>query len=169
MISFDKMGIYIAVPTCPALVLRSVRQSDLEYLRQWKNQQKQFFFFQKEITVNQQKQWYESFKQRPHDLMFITEYREKVFGCMGIRWLENHWDIYNVILGLQEFGGRGLMGSAFATMINLAGSLNEGPISLKVLRHNPAVKWYQNWGFQITESDDSFFSMIFHSQKPRRL
>jgi len=161
MISFDKTQIQIAAPTLPALVLRSVSLSDLEHLRRWKNGPKQFFFHQDEITENQQRQWYESFKQRPHDLMFMIEYRKKIFGFMGIRWQESHWDIYNVILGLQEFGGRGLMGRAFAAMLDFAVSLNEGLISLQVLKHNPAVKWYQNQGFQITESHDSFFYMIF--------
>jgi len=164
---FDKSAIYIVVPKLPALVLRSASQLDLGCLRKWKNEQKLFFFHKEEITENQQMQWYESFKQRDHDLMLMTEYNQKMFGCMGIRLQENQWDIYNVILGLPEFGGRGLMGLAFASMLDLAGSLNSAPISLQVLKHNPAVKWYQDQGFQITKSNDSSFFMTFEHKKLR--
>ena len=168
MISFDKLVIRIVVPTLPALVLRSASQSDLEFLRKWKNEQKLFFFHQDEITANQQKQWYESFKQRPHDIMLITEYNQQIFGCMGIRWRENNWDIYNVILGLQEFGGRGLMGLAFSELLNLASSLKSAKISLQVLKKNPAVKWYQKQGFEIAKTHDSFFLMILQPQQTKR-
>jgi ribosomal protein S18 acetylase RimI-like enzyme len=165
MSSFDKSEIHIVVPTLPALVLRSVSQTDLEFLRKWKNEQKLFFLYQDEITANQQEQWYESFKQRPNDIMLITEYSQQIFGCMGIRWREHNWDVYNVILGLQEFGGRGLMGLAFSKLLNLAGSLKSAKISLQVLKTNPAVKWYQKQGFEIVETHDSFFFMIFQPQQ----
>lgn len=162
---FDKWSIHIIVPTLPTLVLRSASLSDLEYLRTWKNGQKKYFYHQEEITEPQQRQWYESFKQRPYDLMLMTEYNQQIFGCMGIRWQENRWDVYNVILGLQEFGGRGLMGLAFAELLDLAGSLKSAPISLQVLKHNPAVKWYQKQGFEIAETHNSFFFMIYQSQE----
>jgi len=168
MNAFDKSTIHIVVPAVPALVLRSAGQSDLELLRQWKNAQKQFFFHQQEITQEQQLNWYESYIERPYDLMLMVEFEHRLFGCMGIRWQENHWDIYNVILGLQEFGGRGLMGHAFAAMLDFAGSLKAGPISLQVLKHNPAVKWYLKQGFEITETHDSFFFMIFQPQPAKR-
>lgn len=168
MNSFDKSAIHIVIPTLPALVLRSAGQADLEYLRQWKNEQKQFFFHQEEITQEQQGKWYESFVSRPDDVMLMAEYEHRLFGCMGIRWQENHWDIYNVILGLQEFGGRGLMGRAFAAMLDLAGSLKDAPISLQVLKHNPAATWYQKQGFEITETHESFFFMIFQPNQTQK-
>jgi ribosomal protein S18 acetylase RimI-like enzyme len=165
---FDKSVIHIVVPTSTELILRSAKQSDMDYLRKWKNEQKQFFFYQEEITSNQQGEWYESFKQRPNDLMLMTEYNQQIFGCMGIRWKENRWDVYNVILGLQEFGGRGLMGLAFTSLLDLVNSLKSAPISLQVLRHNPALKWYQKQGFEITETHESFFFMTFQPKQSLR-
>lgn len=158
---FDKSTIDIVVPKLSDLVLRSVNRSDLESLRQWKNQQKQFFFHQEEITANQQEKWFELFEQRPYDIMLIIEYKHQILGSMGVRWHNNQWDVYNVILGIKEFGGRGLMGFAFKEMLGLANALKTGPISLKVLKQNPAVRWYQKNGFKIIESYDSFFLMIF--------
>jgi RimJ/RimL family protein N-acetyltransferase len=168
MNSLDKSAIHIVIPTRPALTVRSAGQADLEHLRQWKNEQKQFFFHQEEITANKQWQWYESFKNRPHDLMLMAEYEQQVFGCMGIRWQQNHWDIYNVILGLKEFGGRGLMGLAFSAMLDFADTFKAAPISLQVLKKNPAVTWYQKQGFEITETHELFFFMIFQTNQTQK-
>lgn len=169
MSSFDKSAIHILVSTLPDLVLRSASRSDLEYLRKWKNEQKQFFFHKEEINLSQQEQWYKSFAKRPYDIMLMIEYKQQIFGCMGIRWQDNCWDIYNVILGRQEFGNRGLMGLAFAAMLNLACSCKSGPICLQVLKHNPAVIWYEKQGFEIVETHDSFFFMTFQQQSIKRL
>lgn len=160
---FDKSTILIVVPQLPSLVLRSIVEADLEFLRQWKNSQRQYFFHQEEIDPNQHRQWWESFSLRPYDIMLITEYEKQRVGCMGVRWQEDHWDIYNVILGAQEFGGRGFMGLAFSALLDYAFALKPSPIRLQVLKHNPAVKWYQKQGFEINEIHDSFYAMTFQS------
>jgi RimJ/RimL family protein N-acetyltransferase len=167
MNSFDKTTIRIVVPSRPELVLRSAGEADLEHLRKWKNEQKQFFFYQEEITHNQQDQWYEGYLKRPNDIILMTEYEQQIFGCMGIRWQENHWDIYNVILGFRKFGGRGLMGNAFSAMLDFAVAYKASPISLQVLKKNPAVQWYQKQGFEITETRESFFLMMFNANQTK--
>jgi ribosomal protein S18 acetylase RimI-like enzyme len=161
MSHFDKSKIYIAVPSIVGLGLRAIGEEDLMFLRQWKNQQKQFFFHQQDISPEQQMQWFESFVTRPHDLLFMTVYAGHVFGCMGIRWLDSYWDIYNVILGDDAFGKRGLMGNAFNSLLHYALTLKSAPITLQVLKHNPAVGWYHKHGFKITEEYDNHFSMTY--------
>jgi ribosomal protein S18 acetylase RimI-like enzyme len=167
MFEFDKSTIAIVVPKLPALGLRAASQADLDLLRKWKNEQRQFFFHQEEITEDQQKQWYESFIKRPYDLMLMTTYEQQVFGCLGIRWQEDHWDIYNIILGLQDFGSRGLMGQSFAALLAYAITLKQAPITLQVLKHNPAVAWYQKQRFGITEIHESHFSMKYQPNLKR--
>jgi RimJ/RimL family protein N-acetyltransferase len=93
--------------------------------------------------------------------MFMTIFDGQSFGCMGIRWLDNAWDIYNVILGRPEFGGRGLMSQAFKTMLAYALSVKRSPIALQVLKHNPAVKWYLKNQFVITAERDDHYAMLF--------
>lgn len=158
---FDKSTIRIAVPKVPELELRAAGQADLDLLRTWKNEQKQFFFHQEEITVVQQSRWYGSFINRPYDLLLMTVFEQRVFGCMGIRWQEDHWDIYNVILGLQDFGRKGLMGKSFSAILAYAITLKQAPIKLQVLKRNPAVAWYQKQGFSITATHESHFSMMY--------
>lgn len=161
MSNFDKSNVQIVVSSHPKLELRSASHRDLEYLREWKNNEKNFFFHQEEITSDQQQQWFELFENRPNDLMFMIECERQVFGCMGIRLQDDCWDVYNVILGLKKFGGCGLMGSAFGSMLQLAQSLHPVPVTLQVLKHNPAVRWYQKQGFEVVETYDSHFFMIY--------
>lgn len=169
MSHFDKSTIRIVVPAVPGLELRAATGADLESLRHWKNEQRRFFFFQEEITKTQQKQWFDAFMERSHDLMLMTMFEEQVFGCMGIRWQGDLWDIYNVILGLPDFGKRGLMRHAFAAMLDYAIALKPGPITLKVLKRNPAVDWYKKHGFRITESHEQHFSMSYKSNSENGL
>ena len=104
--NINKSEIRLEVATVPGLELRSASQTDLENLRTWKNKEKQYFFYQEEISKELQLNWFESFKLRPDDFMFMTVFEGHVFGCMGIRWQKDFWDVYNVIVGLPEFSGR---------------------------------------------------------------
>lgn len=164
MSPFDKSAIHIVVPSASGLELRSATSEDMERLRQWKNAQRQFFFHQEEISQSQQRQWFDALEQRSHDLMLMAVFEGQVFGCMGIRWQADHWDIYNVILGLPDYGKRGLMGQAFAAMLAYATALKSAPITLQVFKHNPAVDWYQKQGFRITETHETHFSMLYQSK-----
>lgn len=157
----SKDSIILAVQGNSHLMLRAAAAADLEDLRQWKNDQREFFFYKNEISLDQQKIWYAAFQSRPLDLMFMTILDGQSFGCMGIRWLDNAWDIYNVILGRPEFGGRGLMSQAFKTMLAHALSVKRSPIALQVLKHNPAVKWYLKNQFVITAERDDHYAMLF--------
>ena len=159
--AFDKSAIRFMVSNMPTLELRAAGEQDLENLRLWKNQQKQFFFHQQDISAEQQRQWFEAFVKRPYDLLTMTVYGGEVFGCMGIRWDDGYWDIYNVILGDPAFGRRGLMGRAFDALLGYALSIKQAPITLRVLRHNPVVGWYQKHGFTITDERLNYYFMIY--------
>lgn len=141
----------------PDLRLRSATTRDLENLRAWKNAQSQFFFHQTEISPAQQLAWFDAFVQRPNDYMLMVEHQGTAKGCMGIRLLDAEWDIYNVILGDPAFGRQGHMGRAFAAMLAMALQQRDLPITLKVLKHNPAVGWYLKNGFTTAfEAEDHF-------------
>jgi RimJ/RimL family protein N-acetyltransferase len=159
----DKSKSEITVKKHPFLILKIADQTDLELLRQWKNEQKQFFFSKEEISIEQQLIWYYAYEKRQNDFMFMTSYDSQIFGCMGIRWKENCWDVYNVILGLKEFGGRGLMSLTLKELITFALTIKVAPITLQVLKDNPAVNFYSKQGFSITETHETYFSMLFQS------
>jgi RimJ/RimL family protein N-acetyltransferase len=147
----------IAIEVSPGLHLRAAAVADMEHLRAWKNAQRQFFFYQEVISPEQQRTWFDAFVQRPDDYMLMVEYQGTPMGCMGIRLLETEWDIYNVILGDGTHGKQGHMGRAFAAMLALAQQQHDLPITLKVLKHNPAVGWYLKNGFvKASEAEDHY-------------
>ncbi len=139
------------------LCLRSANAADLENLRNWKNSQHRFFFNQDLINPEQQQLWFSHFAQRPHDYMLMVCIQSTAIGCMGIRLLNSEWDIYNVILGDATYGRKGHMGRALSTMIDMTLQQSNLPITLKVLKNNPAVGWYLKNGFvSLFEADDHY-------------
>lgn len=147
----------VAMDVTPTLSLRSAKTHDLDHLRQWKNDQRQYFFHQEVISPAQQQQWFSAFVQRPHDYLLMVELNGTSIGCMGIRMLASEWDIYNVILGDAGYAKQGHMGCAFAAMLKMALAKSDLPITLKVLKHNPAVGWYLKNGFVTAfEAEDHY-------------
>lgn len=133
--------------------------ADLENLRIWKNSNKKAFYHKVDISTEMQTQWFKAHQTRTNDHMFIVEYDSRAVGCMGIRLIATSWDIYNVILGLCEYGGKRIMSYALATMIRFGRSIHCVPVTLTVLKDNPAVSWYKRQGFVITSASDDSFSM----------
>jgi RimJ/RimL family protein N-acetyltransferase len=155
----------VIVPgTSANLALRAAEECDLPALREWKNLQSEFFFFKGHISAEQQTAWFAGFMQRPEDFMFMVDSGVDTIGCMGIRQLDDGWDIYNVILGSAAYSGKGLMSQAFQEMLTFASQRAERPISLKVLKHNPAVGWYQKNGFVIDSTADDHYFMLFKAK-----
>jgi RimJ/RimL family protein N-acetyltransferase len=157
----DKNSLIVRVFGENNLLLRSASSGDLENLRLWKNAQRQYFFHKNEISQEQQLSWFSSFQSRADDYMFIAESDGQSFGCMGIRLLDKVWDVYNIILGIPEFGGHGFMSRAFNQMIDFGRANRDLPVTLQVLKANPAVSWYAKNGFVVSAENDDHFSMIF--------
>jgi RimJ/RimL family protein N-acetyltransferase len=132
----------------PGILLRTIGYEDLGNLRNWKNENRQFFFFQGIISPEDQRNWFEGYLQREHDYMFMVLSDGGIIGCMGFRLQDGKGDIYNVILGVPEMGGRGTMGKAFNVMCSYALKNYPSGLGLKVLTENPARDWYLRNGFQ---------------------
>jgi Acetyltransferase (GNAT) domain len=153
--------------------LRSITEADLEDLRIWKNQNKQFFFYQSDITLEQQKKWFEGFQNRPMDYMFVVEQTSdsQTVGCMGFRLLkeENTVDVYNIMRGKESDNKAFSMSDAFQTMISFILTISSLPISCKVLCENPALKWYSLNYFESSEIIDDYVLMkLNHSLFPTK-
>jgi RimJ/RimL family protein N-acetyltransferase len=142
--------------------LRCAELPDIEYLRLLKNAHRQFFFYKQEITEEQQEVWYSAYHERLDDFMFIVWLDDNKIGCMGIRLLDNKWDVYNVILGDNEFKGTGIMGQSFQAMLSFARGRRDAPIGLSVLKNNPAIWWYKKNGFKIDSETPDHFEMSFN-------
>jgi RimJ/RimL family protein N-acetyltransferase len=162
MNSFLKENYNVVVDIERKIVLRSATLNDNENLRKWKNSQKMYFFYQDEIDQEMQNQWFAKYCSRELDIMVIIEINKIPIGCMAIRFIDDKWDIYNVILGEESYGGKGFMGMAFKELLKLGLSIRNKEISLNVLKHNPAVNWYLKQGFTICEEHEGYYYMIFN-------
>jgi RimJ/RimL family protein N-acetyltransferase len=140
----------------PKVSLRSIDIDDLELLRQWKNDHRFSFFYHEIIQPAMQTKWFSEFCERPQDYMFVVCYENIKIGCMGFRFVHDLIDIYNVILGLKDYGGRGLMSQAMQRMLQFIRSLYMQDIRVKIVKSNPALKWYKKNGFEIIEITDRY-------------
>ena len=141
--------------------IKPINKSHLSKLRLWKNQNKNNFFHKDLITQEDQTKWYKLFKSRKNDYMFVITNNNSLVGCMGIRLINDEWDVYNVILGNLKYSKKGIMSIAFLKMIEYALSLKKTEISLKVLKNNSAIIWYKKQNFEIINSNENFHTMIY--------
>jgi len=141
--------------------IKPINKSHLFKLRLWKNQNKNNFFHKDLISKEDQIKWYKLFKSRKNDYMFVITNNNSLVGCMGIRLINDEWDVYNVILGNLKYSKKGIMSIAFLKMIEYALSLKKTKISLKVLKKNPAIIWYKKQNFEIINSNENFHTMIY--------
>ena len=137
--------------------LRFINSGDIELLRKWKNDNKQYFFFDKIINPDQQLEWYRNFTKRKNDFMFIVELDSKRIGCMGYRLINRTIDIYNVILGEKKYSQQKVMSNAFQLMISNIKKKFALEIFAKVIIDNPALTWYFKNGFKVSEKKDQYF------------
>lgn len=144
--------------------LQMINALDLLKLLEWKNSQRNYFFHKEIISHEQQKEWFLAYQTREEDFMFSVLVQGVAIGCMGIRFIKDEWDIYNVILGSSNHGKKGIMSKAFQAMLQFAISRHKNPISLKVLKYNPAVSWYEKNGFEITSEQKEYFCMTYIQQ-----
>ena len=141
--------------------LRLISKSDIEKIRIWKNEHRNSFFYDKVITPKEQAEWFENYLKRENDFIFIISFDNKDIGCIAFREIEGMIDIYNVILGNKNFGGKGIMSHANRLMCSLIMDNYSSNITVKVLKTNPAVKWYLKNNFYGIGREDTYLLLKF--------
>ncbi|PIZ29948.1 MAG: hypothetical protein COY40_05710 [Alphaproteobacteria bacterium CG_4_10_14_0_8_um_filter_53_9] len=138
----------------PAFRLRLATMDDAENLRLWKNAHKTAFFYQKDITPEQQAGWMSKHLSNKDDFMFMVESHHTdtwlPVGCMGYRLEDGTLDLYNILRGVPEDNATFTMGEAFSLMLAYLGQTYRLPISCVVLRDNPVRGWYEKLGLVST-------------------
>ena len=147
--------------------LRHICEDDLEDLRVWKNHYKDSFFLKTDITPKQQQTWYQNFKQRGWDFMFVGIEKSTGirFGCMGFRILEEESivDGYNIMRFRKTDDSSYTMSDVFQLMLDYIKERYEMPIQVKVLKTNKAKDWYIVNGFEKVEEHNDFVILEFKS------
>ena len=96
-----------------------------------------------------QEAWFRAYLERDGDCMLMVEASGIAVGCMGFRRIGDETDVYNVILGRAEAGGRGVMGTAMRLMCSFIVSRFTSRVSAKVVQGNAALAWYRRNGFRV--------------------
>lgn len=149
-----------------AACLRTVAASDCENLRTWKNAHRHAFFYQDLISPEEQRRWFQAYRKRLDDHMFIVVLKADI-GCMGFRRLEGKLDVYNIIRGVPGSGRRGEMRDALHLMCAYALSRYTCEVGCKVLIDNPAVTWYEGCGFVKRARRETYYEMVLREDFPR--
>lgn len=141
-------------------IVRTIIEEDMELLRTWKNSNRDSFFFKELITPDMQREWFKSYLQREYDFMMVVVHKDERIGCIGFRRLEDCVDLYNVILGQQQYARKGYMAIALDLVCNEVDSRYPGvPIMVSVLRKNPALNWYFRRGFTVTREHEDYLDL----------
>lgn len=157
-------------PSTDLIRLIEIQKSDLANLRIWKNHNKFSFFYQEDITQEEQKKWYEDFCNRDNDFMFIVEEKKKTFvpiGCMGFRVKNGEIDLYNIIRGEKSDKKEASMKNAMVLMLNYIFDEYNYTVKCDVLKNNPAVEWYKSCGFAISEDLGYYVMEIKRENVPK--
>jgi RimJ/RimL family protein N-acetyltransferase len=115
--------------------LRGITADDLPLLVNWKNSYRQNFFFQQELTMQDQEAWFSEYLDRAKDFMFIIMQSDEAVGCIGLRHIGDYWDVYNVISKPGYSGGASII-AALVKITVFAKEIQDLPITGKVLRSN---------------------------------
>jgi hypothetical protein len=146
-----KEQIIIRPAEAKSYFLRHANQGDIERLRVWKNRHKHTFFYQQEISPEQQKVWYAAFAARNSDFMFMivdsSPGGPAEVGSLGFRDLGDRVDIYNVMRGEPRRPGGVSVLEAMSLLVSYIAANFPKPITCMVLKDNPANDWYQKCGF----------------------
>ena len=151
-------------------ILRSSTEDDIEFLRKIKNKNKEFFFYNKTITKEEQMKWHSEFQQKKHDFLFIVESGENKIGCIGSRLFQGYCDIYNVILGDENYKGTGIMKKSLFAVVAINRLLySEMHNRVRVLKSNPAIGWYSKIGFHKLEDLEDYILMQLKEEKSNEI
>lgn len=146
-------------PAEPRVRLRLAERIDAERLRLWKNRNKHTFFYQQEITPDQQERWLSEYLERVDDHLYLVEERSNAdwtpIGVVGCRLKSGCLDVYNVIRG-EKGQGVAKIGAGLRLLCDTAIEEYGLPVTCRVLADNPARAWYGRLGFDTLEERETF-------------
>jgi len=140
--------------------LRTAEHADQEQVRNWRNIHARSFFHQSPITSTGQQQWFEEYRNRSDDFLFMVMAADQSIGCIGIRFRSDAWDLYNIIRGVHSSRSTGFMATGLAMLIAFARDICPVAVRADVIAGNPALTWYLRNGFVVEREDTQRHRLI---------
>lgn len=139
------------------LILRLISNFDIETLRLWRNKEENRtkFIYDGIISSEQQINWYESYKIKNNDLMFIVSESSSgiLFATVSlydIDFTNLSAEFGRIMIGEEDYKGKGLGAKITSAIVNYAfEELNLKNVYLEVFSDNlSAIKTYEKAGFK---------------------
>ena len=100
--------------------------------------------------------------------MFMVMEGAHAIGCMGIRYRDGMWDLYNIIRGVSSLDSTGFMSLALNMIVVFARDIRPVCIGCEVVAGNPAISWYLRNGFVIVNDDQQVTAMRYQDKDVSR-
>lgn len=149
--------------------LRLLEESDLPMTLKWRNQDhiRRWFFNSEQITPARHWAWFEKYKERDDDYVFIIEETRTFRRPIGqaalyhIDWEAKRAEFGRLMIGEQQATGKGLARAATESLIHLAlDDLGMQEVHLEVFADNAAaLAIYAACGFQTTGRHGNILTM----------
>lgn len=124
--------------------LKPLTTLDLEWVRQLRNKNSQYFFDNKEISVVQQRKWFENYEHRKNYDFFVITKDEVNVGTISVIDKETYRDIGNIVID-EPYRKNGI----FKQAMELIEHRYESPFMLEVLSTNLiAIGAYKSLGYK---------------------
>lgn len=146
------------------VTLRTIEKDDIEYIRKWRNENREYFFYKKIIEPLKQLDWFQTYINSS-EYIFIVEYKGLRVGCIGYRFLNNNIDVYNVILGDKKLRGKGIMSKALRLICSYIMDNYNEEITLMVVPENSAMIFYLKNNFEEVRREEKFILMKLNVNK----
>jgi len=134
--------------------LRAIEPEDLPLLKKWRNELKDYYREHRFINQPHQERWYENtigdarYVYYAIDVWYGKWWLVGACGWCWIDWLNRHCDL-SIYIGDPEWRGKGIGLKAMIELHKIAfHEWNMNTVRLEVLSFNPAVKFYENFGYQ---------------------
>ena len=147
------------------IVLRIIENEDIEFIRKWRNENREYFFYKKIINPKQQLEWFKGYVNNDSEYIFIVEYEGLKVGCIGYRFLNDNIDVYNVILGNKKSRGKGIMSKALKLICSYVMDNYNKEITLMVLLENKARIFYLKNNFEEVGREEKYILMKLNINK----
>ena len=154
--------------------LRLLDEADLPLTLKWRNQDhiRRWFFYSKIILPEQHTAWFQSYRERDDDFVFIIEEIETGSRPIGqvaiynIDWQARQGEFGRLMIGETDAVGKGLAKTATIAAIEIAhNQLGISHIYLEVYAHNhPALAIYKKIGFSKIDEEDGIIRMIINNR-----
>ena len=126
--------------------LDTIGPEDLEFLRQLRNAERQWFFDQNEVTPEAQAAWHRGLAANPNNHWYLVRVGDRPAGCFSIKVGEDGRAYVGSILLAKEFRGQGVMTTAMTAAMDQLGSHLR--YYTEVLSENdPSLNLFKRLGF----------------------